>query len=1742
MKFHILSIACLVVSIQLTNLAQVFEAGRPPIHGLALESYVLDFKTKSDQVTTPVRITTTDFTIEVWVKTTELAAENQIISQYIAGDSGRTIFGIRNSTPALFIAKWVSGNQVDLLDKWVHLAATRNGKNCAIYVNGTLNSAFELNDNPLSASDLIIGGISSKNAGFRGQISDVRVWNLARTQQQIGDAMLKRLKGTESGLLYYWKLDEGSGIYAYNTTAATAIGTIAGAKWLAETLPFIAESIEGSWISTLGGNWSNHSNWLNSDVPAGVTSKAFFTNPPPAAITINNDVAGLKLWDLTIDSGESLTFTGNSITLTNEIAGSTIKSINGAHLFDLPLTMTTPGLKVVTDIDSSLSVDKPLAGQGVLNINVGESGGIISFNGANTFEGALSLNSGTLVVDDLNSGGTVGPLGKSTAAPSNLILGAGTLKYTGGATATDRGYTVQAPIAPVRAAIFHTDSDVTFGGQILADSGAFIKTGAGTLYYTYPGLNKYMAHAGGAVGNLLEFDSSGNSPLNGFSGFTIAEGRVVLGVPDQINVFSNVVEIGVYTTTNANSEHSAEMVINGGTFICSANVLIGRNNGTTITAPDGTTSSLTINDGDVSLRLIACGSQGVGLTNFNSRSKCVINGGDIKVSNLINIGERIGSKCELNVSGGSLSVTGTGNSIVIGAGTGEGTFNLSGGCVTCANNVVLGLNAGIESKGTINFNGGTLIAANIVKGSGSGAWINFNGGVFSPTMPEAFSGFNAVKVARGGAIFDTSLSDSYTIEQKLLHAEELGNGVDGGLIKLGTGELIFAVTGSDFTGPTLVSGGVLRVTGKLPSATAVQIVAGAELIVGGTTPNNQTIQSLIVAGEAILGFTLALDGSALNRITVSDALELSEARVALYQADTVMPFTLNGVYTLIEYSGTTPDVSAMVCANPVPGKSYTFSAANGEVNVTIANDSGGTPVWSVDDNGAWSNGANWSLPQSGVAGSLARLDDAIDAPRTITTAGEHVGALYFNSLNPYSLTGSGLVLDNGGNSAQLSVESGAHTVEAPLELASDTLITLSAQSLITLNSTTGSGKVLRANGYGALALAAPLTLQALELALPTLYLLNSIDLTTPLTLEQSIEISPAQATHAEISSAITGGGDLIKSGSSTLELSGSSSYSGATILKGGTLSVTTLANGSAASNIGASSATPENLVLGPATLLHRGINNISNRGYTLDAGSNPVRAAVIHVEDHLTFGGEVKAVSGGLLKIGPGTLAYTYPGLNTISAHQSSNVNTPHDTDEYGNGPTVGFAGLSVADGTVVMGAPGQTNRITGRLLVGVQTTTLPNMETSGELIVNDGVVECTANLGVSWHNGTAITAGSEGTRSRLTINGGLIKAISCSLGMNNLNLPYYNARPTLTINDGTLELGGSLVLSEAAGAYSVARLNGGLLNVLGSTGGHSIRIGGSGEALLSMSGRSEVTATADVVLAEKAGAPCAGTLHLGGGRLQAPNIVKGVGNTATLIFDGGTFVPSALSKTLTGLDYAYVSTNGMVIDTTKFAYTIAQDLLHDPLLYPLPDGGLLKIGIHPLSLTATGNTFNGSVNVVEGLLCAQLGATNNLIVAEGAAFDSLGQATQIGDLRGSGLLTNGSLVVHGCLNPGTNNAPIGATMTVENLTLAKGSMIACDWVTNQLGQATSDCTTVLDTLMIDGAGLFDFGRSEGDPVPIPLTLTIFNCEKVAGTFAGWKATNTGLPAGITVVASVEIENGVVKVTLRYGGTMLMLM
>jgi hypothetical protein len=97
---------------------------------------------------------------------------------------------------------------------WYHLAGTCDGTTMTVFVNGVaLGTQGVAAPILIDDADLMIGkGDPTFSMGeyFHGELDDIRIWDVARSPEQIRAAMNERLSGKEPGLVACWTFEDGT--------------------------------------------------------------------------------------------------------------------------------------------------------------------------------------------------------------------------------------------------------------------------------------------------------------------------------------------------------------------------------------------------------------------------------------------------------------------------------------------------------------------------------------------------------------------------------------------------------------------------------------------------------------------------------------------------------------------------------------------------------------------------------------------------------------------------------------------------------------------------------------------------------------------------------------------------------------------------------------------------------------------------------------------------------------------------------------------------------------------------------------------------------------------------------------------------------------------------------------------------------------------------------------------------------------------------------------------------------------------------------------------------------------------------------------------------------------------------------------------------------------------------------------------------------------------------------------------
>jgi len=149
--------------------------------------------------------------------------------------------------------------------QWYHIASTFTDSSQKIYVDG-VEQATGANTGSITYYNQEVW-LGRANYGYTKActISDIRFWNVARTQAEIQANMNKRLLGTEPGLVAYYKLDEGSGTIATDS-AGTNDGIIYGSTWTTDPSFYMSSYMSSGYRVTPNLDLSQENIILNSNI------------------------------------------------------------------------------------------------------------------------------------------------------------------------------------------------------------------------------------------------------------------------------------------------------------------------------------------------------------------------------------------------------------------------------------------------------------------------------------------------------------------------------------------------------------------------------------------------------------------------------------------------------------------------------------------------------------------------------------------------------------------------------------------------------------------------------------------------------------------------------------------------------------------------------------------------------------------------------------------------------------------------------------------------------------------------------------------------------------------------------------------------------------------------------------------------------------------------------------------------------------------------------------------------------------------------------------------------------------------------------------------------------------------------------------------------------------------------------------------------------------------------------------
>jgi autotransporter-associated beta strand protein len=536
---------------------------------------------------------------------------------------------------------------------------------------------------------------------------------------------------------------------------------------------------------------------------------------------------------------------------------------------------------------------------------------------------------------------------------------------------------------------------------------------------------------------------------------------------------------------------------------------------------------------------------------------------------------------------------------------------------------------------------------------------------------------------------------------------------------------------------------------------------------------------------------------------------------------------------------------------------------------------------------------------------------------------------------------------------------------------------------------------------------------------------------------------------------INGNGQLLKTGSGLLTLSGSNTFTGALYVDTGSASssdgILKLAGSNALPN--ASSILIRNNTSGSSTLQLDGTTgNISVPAAITFSGRNISSPLIQNLAGSNTLSGSVTLLAGGTnywVESDAGTLALT------AAVIPSGSVGGLHMLTFQGYGDTLISGILANGGGTVAItkSDPGRLILAGSCIYTGANTINAGTLQIGNggpgakpgpaPIVMNAGILQFNRSDDFTWNNDVSGAAGqliklNTNTMTLTSTNSYLQSATPFSVQVNGGTL-LINA-PGLLISSGGLWIAqnvstgacvvntGTLIVSNAiAVGRNNSAANGTLTLNFGSiqkSGPGNITVGAlNGSGTLTVNGGT-LANNGQLLLSDGTGF---GFLNLNGGTVQASLLSRSGGALAVARFNGGTLQATTNNPTfIVGLNQALVQAGGLVLDDGGFAITNFQALLEDATS---PGGGFTKKGAGIVGLNSA-DTFRGDTRINAGVLrlvnaAALQFSTVNLAPTDSGtlSFGSL-TATTLGGLSGSrSLALTNDLGATVALSIGNNNS-----------------------------------------------------------------------------------------------------------------------
>ena len=1149
----------------------------------------------------------------------------------------------------------------------------------------------------------------------------------------------------------------------------------------------------------------------------------------PTSVTVDPAFAGFNPGNVTLGgnnsyTGKTMVNTG-TLTVTGTLNSATALAVGGGGTFAYNPAVT----------GGTQTVNGFTANPGISFVNVTGATNTLSL-------GAVARNGGVVA---FNAGGLTGNIATTSAADaSGQILGAGYL-YNSGANGT-----YAAVSGGTLSGLTYALSPTGTQGQLITDAGSNLASQT-TNYSLNTAPVTQQLSSPSVANTLLYTGAAGTMTVGGFSTLTVngilnaGTGGLTIADGGSSNVVIGPTKELVLNTANNSITIAPAIVDNpaGPSMLTISGV-----NTVTLSASNGYSGGTVLNQGTlVVANSAALGSGPVsfngGTFEYNSSTGSIANNITFAAGTVTTITD----PAALTLTG---TIRGSGTLFQTESAASNHTFNLSGDDSNFTGTIVF--NADVSSGDNFNF-GGTQLSNDL----GGVTLVGENEG--SRRLAPAAS----TTLQLGALEGSVELVNACTYQVGSLNTNTTFSGTSVStfptLTKVGTGTWTLNSFGLSLTALNVNNGAVLVDLSNMPSGsnllgTPSLTVNGGKIIVRG---KDTTLQN---SSQAFSPTTIAAGNSAIvsdnNGGNVTVVTLAAITRSAGGAVDFTLPSgtqtatngitttsTANATYGVLTSAASTSNPIAYATVNGGAG----WASFSGSNIVPLASYATGNANYTSTNNVDVTNGDS----VSGVTVNTLRFNSSSTIGLTLAGANTVATGGILTTPNATAATISGGSLQTGGGNEFVFADYGNLTVASALVNNGTTALTKAGSGTLVLSNVNNSysgvnylnGGITNIAADGSLGTSTSSTAVSLnggdlQLALSyagTLFSNNrginigyaggTIDTNGNNVVYGGVVASSLATTGAN--SNYDGQFNFTKAGAGMLTLTQANTYYGATIITGGTLSVSSIVTegdgGGVASGIGRSPNYARGLVLNGGVLQYTGGGATTDRLFTLGDSGGGLDASGVAAINYSNTGAVAYQINstGGPTNSSPTlTLSGTNTGGNTLAASIGNNGLGTTSLVKNGAGSWT-LTGVNSYSGTTTVNAGNLTftksQVITGAVVVN-----------GGNLVLNGGSLPSISSLTIS--GGALGAIGASGNTVNLPVTlagsaspsgqGGINMALDTS-GTSVLNLPG-----GLTVGGASTGQWSELSFSLNSATTAANTINLGSAAFTGNTGGAQVNIG----------------------------------------------------------------------------------------------------------------------------------------------------------------------------------------------------------------------------------------------------------------------------------------------------------------------------